>query len=120
MHELSITQRVLEIALRHANEGYHITDLYLVIGRLSSIVDDSIQFYWNIISEGTNAEGSKLHFRRIPAVMLCRDCGQQYELGTHNLSCPRCGSSTIRLVSGDEFYLEAIDVEVNRETQALL
>jgi hydrogenase nickel incorporation protein HypA/HybF len=38
-----------------------------VIGRLASIVDDSIQFYWDMISEGTICQGAKLHFKRVPA-----------------------------------------------------
>ncbi|MCB9457970.1 MAG: hydrogenase maturation nickel metallochaperone HypA, partial [Anaerolineaceae bacterium] len=55
MHELSVTQSILEIALRYGNQNgaKHITHLYLVIGDLSSIVDDSVQFYWDIISRGT-------------------------------------------------------------------
>jgi len=32
-----------------------VTGINLVIGQLSSIVDDSIQFYWDTISEGTIA-----------------------------------------------------------------
>ena len=37
MHELTITESLLEIALRHAREAgaTKITDLYLVIGQLS-------------------------------------------------------------------------------------
>jgi|GEM_PF-5568018 len=52
MHELSVTESVLEIACRHAGKAQakRVTDIYLVIGRLSSIVDDSVQFYWNLIS----------------------------------------------------------------------
>ena len=47
MHELPVTESILEIALRHAQEAgaRRITDLYLIIGQLSTIVDDSIQFY---------------------------------------------------------------------------
>ena len=53
MHELPVTESVLEIALRHAKGAgaERITNIYLVIGQLSSIVDDSIQFYWDIVSK---------------------------------------------------------------------
>lgn len=110
MHELAATESLLQLALCHA-EGSRVTDLYLVVGQLSSMVDNSVQFYWDIISEGTPAEGARLHFRRIPAEMRCLECGQTYGLGGDDLACPYCGSTQVRLASGDEFYLEAIDIE---------
>ena len=54
MHELSVTESILEITVRHAQDAgaIKVNDLYLVIGDLASIVDDSVQFYWEIISQG--------------------------------------------------------------------
>lgn len=118
MHELAATESLLQLALRHA-QGSRVTDLYLVVGQLSSMVDDSVRFYWDIISEGTSAEGARLHFRRVRAEMQCMVCGQTYGLGGDDLACPYCGSMQVRLASGDEFYLEAIDVESERVEQTL-
>jgi hydrogenase nickel incorporation protein HypA/HybF len=111
MHELSITQGILQIALDRAEGASRITDLYLVVGQLSSMIDDSVQFYWDIVSEGTIAQKSQLHFRRIPALMECMGCGEHYRLDSANFSCPVCASTDVRLISGDEFYLDAIEVE---------
>ena len=46
MHELSITEQIADIAIRHGekNAAEKITDLYLVIGELSTVIDDSVQF----------------------------------------------------------------------------
>ncbi|MBP6788170.1 MAG: hydrogenase maturation nickel metallochaperone HypA [Candidatus Promineofilum sp.] len=109
MHELSITESILEIALRHSGEQ-RITDLRLVIGELSTLVDESVQFYWDIVSEGTPAAGATLHFRRVPAQLTCQTCGHSYS-PRQSLPCPACGSEEIRVVAGEEFYLEAIDVD---------
>ncbi len=113
MHELAITQNILDIALRHARQSgaRQITDLYLVIGQLSSVVDDSVQFYWDFISKDTPAEGAQLHFRRVPARLRCQECEREYALAGEGLLCPGCSSTRITLVAGDEFTLEAIDVE---------
>jgi hydrogenase nickel incorporation protein HypA/HybF len=113
MHELAVTQSVLEIALRHAHKAGagRVTDLYLVIGQLSSIVDDSIAFYWDIISRDTIAEGARLHFERIPAEMVCLDCGRNYSLDGEALSCPECSSTRVKVTAGEDFRLEAIEVE---------
>ncbi|MEW6716518.1 MAG: hydrogenase maturation nickel metallochaperone HypA [Chloroflexota bacterium] len=113
MHELSVTENILEIALRHANNngGKRIKNLYLVIGQLSTIVDESVQFYWDIISKETIAEGARLHFNRIPAEMLCLDCNQRYNPPAGQLACPSCGGAHVQVTAGDEFQLEAIDIE---------
>jgi hydrogenase nickel incorporation protein HypA/HybF len=113
MHELSVTQSLLEIALRHGREAgaQRVTDLYLVIGEWSSIVDDSVQFYWDIVAQGTPAEGARLHFERIPARATCGECGREFAPGGESLLCPGCGSSRLRLLTGDEFRLDSIAIE---------
>ena len=113
MHELSVTESVLEIACKHAEKAQatSVTDIFLVIGRLSSIIDDSIEFYWNIISKDTLCENARLHFKRIPAALICLDCEHQYQLADDLTPCPNCGSARIRVLSGDEFHLESIDIQ---------
>jgi len=120
MHELSITENILEITLRHAKQAgdVRVTDLFLVIGELSTVIDDSVQFYWDFVAEGTMAEGAKLHFRRIPAEFACKVCGHHYHL-TDDLTCPKCESSSIRILSGREFSLEAIEVAESLEENSL-
>lgn len=111
MHELFVTEQIRDLAVRYANEAgaTQITDLYVVVGELSAIVDDSVQFYWDYISEGTIAAGATLHFRRLPVSFVCRQCGRAYG-SQDGLTCPACASSDVRVVQGEEFYLEAIDV----------
>lgn len=118
MHELAITQSILDIALRHAQKANatRITDLYLVIGELSTVVDDSVQFYWDFISEGTPAVGAQLHFQRIGAEFLCESCGHAYSL-REDLTCPACGSAKVRVTAGDEFFLDAIDIDQTPEPE---
>jgi hydrogenase nickel incorporation protein HypA/HybF len=113
MHELSVTQSILEIALRHAENAnaQRITDLYLVIGQLSSIVDDSVEFYWDIIAKETIAAGANLHFKRLPIEVLCLECENRFNPNKGDYTCPQCRSSQIKIVQGEEFLLEAINIE---------
>jgi len=113
VHELSITESILSAAIEHAQKanGKKVTDLYLLIGRLSSIVDDSVQFYWELISEKTICEGSQLHFKHLNACVLCLDCKKEYELENELFPCPQCGSMNIQILSGDEFRLESIEIQ---------
>ena len=115
MHELSITQNVLEIVLRHADSSAatQITDIYLVIGQLSSFVDEAVQFYWNIIAEGTIAQDATLHFERIQAQMLGQECGHDYQLSGSEFICPSCQSTNVTVTAGREFYVDSIEVETD-------
>lgn len=110
MHELSITQTILDIALKHAH-GAVITDIRITIGDLTSLVDDCIQFYWDIISENTSAVGAKLHFNRIPARAKCEACGRDYTLKEEGLLCPHCGSHRVVITAGKEFLVDSIEIQ---------
>jgi hydrogenase nickel incorporation protein HypA/HybF len=113
MHELSITESILEIALRHARaqNATRITDLHLAIGEWSSIVGESVQFYWDALTPGTIAEGSILHFRHVPVLLMCRDCGNEYQPTAEEFTCPKCGGTHATIKTGEEFRLESIDVD---------
>lgn len=113
MHELPIAQSVLDIALRYAEReaATRITTLHLLIGELSSIVDDTLQFYWDIISRDTIAEGAILNFQRVSMLLVCNDCHAEYEPARGTLNCAHCHSDNVRVVDGDAFRLESIDIE---------
>lgn len=118
MHELAITENILNIATRHAeaaNAG-RVTDLHLVLGQLSSIVDDSVQFYWDIISRDTICEGAQLHFERVPAGLRCLECGHEYTLDRELMACPQCDSIRVKIEQGEEFYLDSIEIEEKKVT----
>ncbi len=113
MHELAVVQSLLQLTLDHAaqHRARRVLALDLVIGQLSSIVDDCVQFYWDILARDTIAADAQLRFHRIPARFQCRDCGAIFDLDESHLSCPHCQSIYFDLIQGDEFRLESIDIE---------
>jgi hydrogenase nickel incorporation protein HypA/HybF len=112
MHELAVTQSILELALKNANQAHatEVTDINLVIGKLSSIVDDSVQFYWELIAKDTICEKAILHFERIPAKLRCQDCSTEYTLDADLIPCPNCGSNRVTILTGNEFRVESIEI----------
>jgi hydrogenase nickel incorporation protein HypA/HybF len=113
MHELAVTEEILRVALEHAEraQASRITDIHLVIGALSTIVDDSVQFYFDFLSPDTIAAGAKLHFTRIPARLRCRQCQHEFEPQERDYRCPQCSSLGGEVIAGKEFYLDSMQVE---------
>lgn len=118
MHELSVTESILDIVMRHAEEARarRITDIYLVLGDLASIVDDSVNFYWDMLSEDTLAEGAELHFKRVQIEMECLNCKARYQPADKDISCPECQSRKVNIIAGEEFFIESIEVEFDEDS----
>lgn len=119
VHELAVTQHILDIVTDHAQKAgaTRVTDIHIVIGDLSSVVDDSVQMYWGILTEGSMAAGSKLHFKRIPAQMHCKDCEKDYSPSKGELLCPTCGGANVKVTGGDDFRLDSIEVETEKSRE---
>lgn len=110
MHELPITEGILKIATEAAG-GRKITTIHLVVGELSSIIDDSVQFYFDLLSKGTTAEGATLDFLRLPATVTCGACGKRHEVHAPLPAlCPECGSNRLQVTGGRELRVDSIEV----------
>jgi hydrogenase nickel incorporation protein HypA/HybF len=113
MHEMAVTQSILRITLEHAQrvQAARVSAINIKLGQLSSLVDDSIRFYWEMIAKDTIAEKAELHFERVPARAMCQDCSTEFALPKDSYACPQCRSERFRITAGDEMTVESIEVE---------
>jgi hydrogenase nickel incorporation protein HypA/HybF len=120
MHELSLAQHLLDLALERARQSgaQRVVGLHLVVGPLSPLEESSLSFYWEHVSQATPAAGSIVHVRRRPMTLMCTSCGRPFQPPAEAWACPNCGSDRVRLQGGDESYLEAIDVEAGSRPPA--
>jgi hydrogenase nickel incorporation protein HypA/HybF len=113
MHEYAVTKSMINIVLEEIKnrEIQKVTEVRLVIGDLSTIIDESVQMYFDILSEGTIAKGAKLIFKRVKAEFKCKACGYVYNKPVKGFDCPKCSGLGIPTGVGKEFYVESIEVE---------
>jgi len=113
MRELHATQSILTKALLSARESdaKRIKSLQLAIGEISELDQASVQQQWDQLSRGTPAEQAQLHFRLIPAEVQCMACFMKYHPLDGKINCPYCGSYGAKILAGEEFYLEAIEMD---------
>jgi hydrogenase nickel incorporation protein HypA/HybF len=113
MHEYSVTQGIIKTVCEEALKANasKITEIRLAIGDLSTIIDDSVQMYFDMLAESTSAHGAKLIFRRIKAEFKCLSCGNIFIKPSVGFNCPTCNELGTPTGVGREFYIESIEVE---------
>lgn len=114
MHELAVTESILRIALDQASRhgAQRVTAIHLVVGELTGYVPDSIQFYFDVLSQETPAAGAVLAVQRIPARVGCAACRAEFAPEAGQLwLCPACGGLGGEVLSGQELLVESIDVD---------
>lgn len=111
MHELTATRRILDAALERggAGDGRRVRAVGLRLGILSGLTEDSIRFYWEVLTPGTAAEGSTLDVAMTPGRVACRTCGSESEVLDSYPMCPACGSVDLSVLSGDSCAIETIE-----------
>jgi hydrogenase nickel incorporation protein HypA/HybF len=115
MHELAVTESLLQVVLSHAGEGGagKVVSVSVRIGELSDLVNDWMQRYFDYLSRGTIAEGARIHIERIAATFRCDACGDVFPADPRTreaIRCPRCASEAMTLVSGRECFVQQIEV----------
>jgi hydrogenase nickel incorporation protein HypA/HybF len=110
MHELSIADAILQIALTHAGDR-PIESVEVKLGHLRQVVPDALAFAWTLVTEGTDAEGAELVIEQVPAAGVCRGCGAESEWDAFPLACTACGGFDVRLVRGEELNVDALTME---------
>ena len=113
MHEYSITESMLSLALEKANEANasKITKINVVLGELSGVVDDCVQFNFNLLSKDTIADGAELSFTRVGTKLRCRQCEAIFPPQNHDWSCPDCREAKVEIIAGRECRIESIEVD---------
>ena len=113
MHELSVTEQLLNVVLEHARKAgaKEVLKVNVVIGELTGFVNESVEFYFEILSKGTEAEKASLIIARIPARVRCRDCEREFQPDGSRWNCPHCGGLIEEVLAGRELYVGSIEVE---------
>ena len=69
----------------------HVTTVHLRLGQLSGVVPDALLFGYDITTQGTRLEGSRLEIVEAPVIVFCPQCQAKHSLPDIQLfRCPVC------------------------------
>ncbi|HEX5839678.1 MAG TPA: hydrogenase maturation nickel metallochaperone HypA [Anaerolineales bacterium] len=111
MRELQSTRNILRKILSQVKDTARVKSVHLVMGEIAELDRSLIQKFWLEHSRGTAAEHAQLHFRLKKAEVQCMSCFGIYHPQDGQIHCPRCGSYGAKILSGEEFDLESIELE---------
>lgn len=110
MHEMSITQGVVEICESNA-AGRRVTSVVLEIGELSNIIPEAMEFCFEACTRDTQLDGATLVIERIPGRGRCNDCGAEFHIKAYYENCPSCGGYKVDVLAGEELRVKELEVE---------
>jgi hydrogenase nickel incorporation protein HypA/HybF len=110
MHELAIAESIVRIASEHA-AGRPVAAVEVRVGHLRQVVPSALSFSFDLVAEGTPAEGAELVILEVEAIGRCRVCDAESRLERFPLVCRSCGSFDVDVVRGDELYVESLELE---------
>jgi len=113
MHELSVATALVEQAEESAkNAGAaRVLSVSVVVGKLSGVQPEALDFAFSVASEGTFLENSRLIIEAPPLKVKCVNCGAETFPSYPELSCVSCGSADTKIVQGREFVFKSMEIE---------
>ena len=111
MHELVLSENILNVALRTPEAGGgRLRAITVKVGALSGASVASLEFCMGIMLEQKGVAGVQVHLVAEPARARCA-CGEQYAAESLFEGCPACGGFEREIVAGRDVTLESIEVE---------
>jgi len=114
VHELSVVHSIVTAA-EEALAGHpvqRVIEVRLRVGELSGVVEEALQFSFEIATQGTILSGARLVVDLLPVVIHCHNCHKDVELaGVQSFRCPHCGELSADLRQGRELAIESLEIE---------
>ena len=113
MHELSIMQSALNLALDQARQAgaSRVHTIRLRIGALSGAVPEALEFAFEVLVPGTPAEGARLAIEHVPARFWCATCTREFQADDLFAECPGCHNLSGELRAGREMELASLEID---------
>ena len=113
MHETAFAAGILRIVREEArrHKVARITEIHLQVGLLNAVEEHSLRACFELLAEGSVAQGAVLKIASAPLPAHCESCGHVFELATRSFFCPRCRSADICFQGGHGCTIQSISAE---------
>ncbi|WP_096021191.1 hydrogenase maturation nickel metallochaperone HypA [Campylobacter lanienae] len=113
MHELAIVQELFKLCETNAmkHKATRITKVEIEVGRLSGVEAHYLQSAFDAFKTDTICSQAKLIIHPKDITIQCNECGAQSILLENEFLCPKCGSNSLEVISGEDMYLMRLEMD---------
>jgi len=113
VHETALAAGIMRIVREEARRHNvaRITEIHLQVGLLSAVEAQSLNACFELLAEGSVAQGAVLKIVNAPLPACCKDCGHIFELASRSFFCPCCQSADIEFEGGHGCTIRSISAE---------
>lgn len=110
MHELGLVYQVVKTVdeVVADNDLSEIESIVLQVGEMSDVVPKFIEEAWRATAPTTDYPNAKMIVEVSPAMAKCLGCGYENHIKSFDLTCPKCNSQNLKIISGREFLIKEI------------
>lgn len=123
MHEVSVMSSIIEAVLSEL-KNYNVEsveEVYLTVGEMTYLGTEQLEFAYELLTQGTILEGSKLVIEKEKIEVKCNSCDYEgninyledgMEDGAYHtkmpiISCPQC-SSQVEVIKGRSCVVKSV------------
>jgi len=113
MHEYSVVQALLEQVedIAEQNEATKVSKIIVKIGVMSGIEAHLLEIAFNTFKEKTICDQAKFVMNIQPIKIRCRSCQEENELQEIHYCCPKCSSTDVDVIDGEDMFLMSLEME---------
>jgi len=93
-----------------ANGAARVAAVRLEIGALSQVEVEAMRFAFEVVMNGSLAEGARLEIVETEGTAWCMACSQPVAIQRRGDGCPRCESYQLQVTGGDR--MRVMDIEI--------
>lgn len=113
MHELALSESIVELVLEHARraELRTVSRVVVELGADAGVDGDALRFSFDAVTAATPAQGAELSIETIPLRAGCRVCAAEFTPASALDPCPICGAHGTSILAGRELRVKSLEGE---------
>jgi hydrogenase nickel incorporation protein HypA/HybF len=87
-----------------------VNSVELELGISGHFTEEAVRQYFQLLTQGTPAEGATLTLSWLPATYQCLSCQHRFESTSSPATCPLCGDVALEISHQDECSIRSVEV----------